>query len=153
MNSNRLLVVVVILVVGIGGATGFLMYRRHSGPLPFTITFKDAKQLRPGQFVVYKGVRIGVVKSVELDSAGKIDVAVVIDAEHRAQICQQATFRIEKPSLLDLSGEHQVTMSDNSGTCIAVARSSIVQGSEGVFDDLVTRGKAMIQSAVPALGR
>jgi|GEM_PF-4741094 len=150
MASNRLLVVVVVLVIAIGAGTGFLMYRRHSGPVPFTITFKDAKQLRPGQFVVYKGVRVGDVRSVELNSAGTIDVAVVIDAEHRAQICQQATFRIEKPTIFDLSGEHQVTVSDNGGTCTPVVRSSIVQGSEGILDDMVTRGKQMIQSALPA---
>jgi hypothetical protein len=145
MKSTRLVIAIISLVVVIGGGAAFMMYRNHYGPLAFTLTFKDAKQLRPGQFVIYKGVRVGEVKNVQLNNAGMIEVAVVLDSDHRMQVCAESTFRIEKPSLLDLSGEHQVTVSDNEATCTPIVRGSVLQGSEGMFDDLVKRGKALVQ--------
>lgn len=145
MNSSRFVIAVLSVIIVIGVVAGFVMYRNHAGPLEFTVTFKDARQLRPGQFVVYKGVRVGEVKSVELNKAGLIEVNLLIDSAHRTQICREATFRIEKPSLLDLSGEHQVTASDGDGHCTEISRNAVLQGSEGLFDDAISKGKQLIQ--------
>lgn len=142
-NSFAWIAVVIVLGVVAGGA--LLLYRHHNGPLAFTLMFKDAKQLRAGQFVVYRGVRIGEVKSVGLDGPDNVRVQVQIEQEHAKLVYQEAVFKIEKPKLFDLSGEMQVTVSDSGSTHTPITEDAVIRGQEGFFDELVKRGKEMLQ--------
>lgn len=136
--------IVVLIVLGVVAGGSFFLYRNHYGPLNFTLMFKDAKQLRPGQFVVYRGVRIGAVKSVDLDGPDNVRVRVEIEQEHAKLVYQEAVFKIEKPKLLDISGEMQVTVSDSGSTHTPITEGAVLRGQEGFFDELVKRGKEML---------
>jgi hypothetical protein len=137
-------IVVVALIAVVAGGSFFLFHKQY-GPLNFTLMFKDAKQLRPGQFVVYRGVRIGEVKSVELDGPDNVRVRVQIEHQHAKLVYQEAVFKIEKPKFIDISGEMQVTVSDSGSTHTPITEDSVLRGQEGFFDELVKRGKELLQ--------
>jgi hypothetical protein len=111
-------------------------------PLSFTVTFSDAKNLQQGQFLVYKGIRIGEVISVGLDEGGAVRVDVTVDDKYRTTVYQEAEFSIEKPSgVVDLSGERQLTMNDRSGVRTPLKGGEIIVGSEGGLDHWINKIK------------
>lgn len=122
--------------------------RRGPADLNFTLTFKKANGLRPGQFLTYKGVRIGEVTSVDIDATGVVAVGVLVEAKYRAQVCKEATFKIEKLSMINPTGEHQVTMSVSSTTLTPVENGMIIAGTEGWIDQAIDRGKSITKTAV-----
>jgi hypothetical protein len=145
-NRKVLLAVAVVLLVTLvfGGACQF---RGQSGDLHFTLIFKDAKQLRPGQFLVYKGMRIGKVQNVDLDPSGSVRVQIQVSSKYRDLVHQEAAFVIEKPTIADISGEHQVTMSDSVSKGTPIVEGSVLQGSEGWLSDLAGNAKDAIARA------
>ena len=144
-GRNSLAWIVVVIVLGVVASGGLLLYRHHYGPLGFTLMFKDAKQLRPGQFVVYNGVRIGEVKSVDLEGPEDVRVRVEIEAKHAKVVYQEASFKIEQPKIIDVSGEMQVTVSDSGSTHTPITQDAVIRGQEGFFDELLKRGKQLLQ--------
>jgi phospholipid/cholesterol/gamma-HCH transport system substrate-binding protein len=77
-----------MLALWFGSVPG-LFKSRHA----FTITFADAPGLGPGSPVRRAGVRIGEVQSVELDDAGTVSVAILIDSRY-------AVRRNDRPTLV-----------------------------------------------------
>jgi len=120
-------------------------------PLHFVLTFKDANGLRPGQFLVYKGVRIGEVMAVDL-AGERVKVNVTIDESHRMQVYKEATFKIETLTLINPTGEHQVVMSDSGDVRTPVEEATVITGSEGWLSDAKDKVKQTATSAAHAIG-
>ena len=140
----------IVLAVCLGG----LACCGNRDALDFTLTFKDAKNLQPGQFLVYKGIRVGEVKAVELDAGGGVKVNVEVDHEHRAVVYREASFTIEKPNgLTDLSGERQITMEDSGSSRTPVLQGDVLKGSEGLLDRITGTVKDVTTSAVDVIGK
>jgi ABC-type transporter Mla subunit MlaD len=110
--------------------------RKAPPPLEFTVTFKNAKSVAPGQFLVYNGVRIGEVREVKLGDTGRVHVRILVDPEHERRVYREAEFVVEKPAgWTDLSGEKQLTMNDrNAGTKTPMGPGDIVVGTDGMWD-------------------
>lgn len=150
MSSGRqkfVLIVLIAVVAAAGlGIVGWKFMKRHEA-LEFTLLFDDAKTLHPGQFVIYNGVRIGEVTSVELGDDRKVAVAVSIQPEHRAKVYQEAVFVIERPSFTDISGERQITMKDTSGAHTTIQQGAMINGSNTLWDEMTKRAKGILSNA------
>lgn len=140
------LVALAVLIIG-----GVSLLGKHQSELHFTLVFKDAKQLRPGQFLVYRGTRIGKVQTVDLDPTGTIRVQIQVTSKYRNLVHQEATFVIEKPAIADISGEHQVTMSDSGSKRTPIVEGSVLQGSEGWLSDLAEKARETLTKATDRL--
>ena len=99
-------------------------------PLQFVVTFKDANNLRPGQSLIYKGVKIGHVTAVDL-AGDAVKVNLTVDENHRTVVYKEAKFTIEKLSLINPTGEHQVVMSDMGNIRTPMEEGTVIVGSEG----------------------
>ena len=116
-------------------------------PVEFAIKFNDANGLRTGQFVVYKGLRIGEVTNVSLER-DTVFAAVRIATEHKEMVYREAKFSIDKPGgFTDMSGERQITMDDRGSTKTPVVQGDFVDGYNGFFDDMASKAKSFAQSA------
>lgn len=112
--------------------------------LEFTVTFKDAKGLEPGQFLTYKGIRIGEVKDVALDPSMRIKTNVRVSHEYRTAVYREARFNIEKSGgVTDLSGEKQITMEDQEGPRTAIQPGDVIEGSEGWWNEVWEAAKRL----------
>lgn len=116
-------------------------------PLQFIVTFKDANNLRPGQSLIYKGVRIGHVAAVDL-AGDAVNVKLVVDENRRTVVYKEAKFSIEKVSLINATGEHQVVMSDTGNIRTPMEAGTVIVGSEGWLSDAANRVKDKVTSAV-----
>jgi ABC-type transporter Mla subunit MlaD len=117
--------------------------------LRFTLTFKDAQDLRPGQFVLYRGGRIGKVDAVDVDASG-VKVNVTIDEAHRALVYKEANFTIEKLSMINPTGEHKVVMTDRGDVKTPVEEGTVIAGSEGWVTTVTDSVKDAANSAANA---
>jgi uncharacterized protein YoxC len=117
-------------------------------PLNFVVTFDDASGVQSGQFVVYKGLRIGEVKAVTLDPGGQVRVDVQVQPEYVGSVYREAEFIVEKPGgMLDVSGERQVTMNDRGTVRTAMNEGDIVQGVNGQMEQLLGRASDLADKA------
>jgi hypothetical protein len=109
--------------------------------LTFTIVFDEAQNLKTGQAVTYKDIRIGKVTSVDLGSSGNVKVKVSIQPKYRDQIYKEAWFSVEKPGgMLDLSGERVVAVEDrNVAKKTPIKKGDIIEGYDGWGDQLPER--------------
>jgi ABC-type transporter Mla subunit MlaD len=118
------------------------------------LTFRDASGLRPGQFLVYHGVRAGEVEDVALDPGGRVKIDVRVFPEFRDRVYREAAFSIEKPGgILDISGERQITMIDRPGPKTPIERGAIISGQDSIFADLIDRTAAAARDAWEAARR
>lgn len=105
------------------------------GALRFTLTFKDARNLQIGDPLVYRGLKIGEVKSISAEGT-TIKVVVQVVRQYRNTVYREATYVIEAPDgLLDRSGRRQVTMKDpmmGAKARSAVQEADIIAGSDGL---------------------
>jgi hypothetical protein len=109
------------------------------GGLDFTVVFEDAKGLEPGDAVAYKGMRIGLVRAVELTLEREVRVSVRIDREFRETVYREARFVIERVRVRTRDpseGERQVTMKDRGESRTPVLGGDVIQGSAGSLRDL-----------------
>ena len=114
---------------------------KSNDSLTFNISFKNSNNLNKGQFVVYKGIRIGEVTDIALKDDGQVYVTVKIAPEFKEKTYKEAEFIIEKPGgFLDMSGEKQITMTDHEGTHTSLKEGDVVRGYDGLLDHLI--GKA-----------
>ena len=112
--------------------------------LDFVVTFRDARGLQPGQALVYKGVRIGEVRSVDIEPSGAVRVGVRVSRQYRDGVCREAAFVIESPrGWLDTSGVRQITVSDRGGSRTPIRSGDVLQGSDGLLDELLGQAKAV----------
>jgi hypothetical protein len=112
--------------------------------LDFVVTFRDAKGLQPGQAVVYKGIRVGEVRSIDIESSGTVRVGVRVSRQYRESVCREAVFLIENPrGWLDTSGERQITVTDRGGSRTPIGEGDVIEGSDGLLDQLLGQAKAV----------
>jgi len=143
-----LIALVVAVVAAALGIFGWKFAERHRN-LDFTLVFDNAKNVHEGQFVVYNGVRIGTVTEVRLrENDNKAAVSVSIDAEHRAKVYGEAVFIVESPTLLNVSGEKQVTMKDIGNSRTPIVKGAVVQGTNSVFEEWGRRAKEGLGSLI-----
>lgn len=111
--------------------------------LDFTLMFKNAKGLQPGQFVVYQGLRIGTVRSVELAENGRVAVRVAIQGKYRDRVYKEAGFSIEnRDGIVNASGEKQLTMKDRKlARRTPIDPDSIIEADHGwgILGEMVDR--------------
>lgn len=109
--------------------------------LTFTIVFDEAQNLKTGQAVTYKDIKIGEVTSVDLGSSGNVKVKVSIPSKYRDQIYKEAWFSVEKPGgMLDLSGERVVAVEDrNVLEKTPIENDDVIDGYDGWTDQLPER--------------
>lgn len=126
---------------------------KSNEPLNFTLTYKDASNLGVGQFVVYRGIHIGEVTSIELHNDHLVYVGVKIYPPYKKDVYKEAEFEIEKPGgFLDLSGERQITMTDEGSTRTPIKDGDIVQGYNGFWDNLASKASSFGKAAVDWAG-
>ena len=151
MHRSTIVYVLILLSVAVLRCGG-LEEPEPPTELRFVLTFKDANGLRPGQFVIYRGVRIGEVTAVDLKDS-MVRVNIIVNEKYRDQIYQEATFTIEKLSVINPTGEHQVTMSDKGNVRTPVMEGSVLAGTEGWFDRVAGSLRDAATSAADATAR
>jgi hypothetical protein len=153
MNRKLLVLILVVSTLAFLRCNGI---EEEPAELHFIVTFKDAKGLRPGQFLVYKGVRIGEITAIDLDGPN-VKVSLTADENYRLQIYREAKFTIEKLSLINPTGEHQVVMSDSGDVRTPVVEATVIAGSDGwlgdVTDSLREAAASTARAAAQRLGR
>lgn len=128
-NSCRRFLAAVLLLTCLFSSCG-----DASTGLVFTLLFDDAKGLRPGQPVVFKGVYIGEVTSIAIDPSG-VRIGVRIYARHRGAVYREARFFIEKAR--GRGGEMQITVEDQGTSRTPIQVAEVLRGDE----DFLTRTK------------
>lgn len=106
--------------------------------LDFTITYREARGLRPEQPIVYKGLVVGKVRAVDLEPGGTVLVRCRIDPQYRAALYREARFSIEKTGgFLDTSGDRQIVVTDAGSVRTPLQPDDVLAGSEGFLDHLL----------------
>jgi hypothetical protein len=108
------------------------------GGLTFTVVFKDARGLTAGDPVVYRGVKIGAVRSVDVTTDGPVNVGVLIHRKHRETVYREARFVIEeaKENGARQNGR-QITVKDRRGDRTSVEEGDVIEGSEAGLAELL----------------
>lgn len=115
--------------------------------LRFGVAFEENPKLEKGDVVVFKGIEIGTVADVDLDSEGRVVAAVVIEPAYRDVVTTEADYRAERVGGLDgLRGERELVVIDRGGAT-PVADGDVVIGSEGELSDQIDRVKDGLSAA------
>ncbi len=108
MHSLRYLLGLSILIAAAAGAAWFISLLRHMGErpgLPVQVEFRDARGLRAGADVRYRGVRVGVVRSVAIAVDGsKAVVGLLLDPPAVEHARVNSSFWIVTPRFSGLTG-------------------------------------------------
>jgi hypothetical protein len=139
-------------VVAVIFAAGLVSCVAEWGGLSFTVVFKDARGLEVGDPVVYRGVKIGAVRSVDVAADGPVRVGVLIQRKHRETVYREARYVIEEAK------EHgarengrQLTMKDRRGERTPIEEGDVIEGGEAglseILRSLEEAGKDALDSA------
>ncbi|MBX3462596.1 MAG: MCE family protein [Planctomycetes bacterium] len=108
MHSLRYLLGTLVLAGAVLGAAWFVHLLRNLDDrpgLPLQVEFRDARGLRAGADVRYRGVRVGTVRSVAVTADGlKATASLLLDVEGAAQACVGSAFWIVTPRFGGLTG-------------------------------------------------
>jgi soluble cytochrome b562 len=108
------------------------------GGLSFAVDFKDAKGLEAGDAVVYRGVKIGVVRSVDVAAGGPVRVGVLIDRKHREAVYREARFIVEKAQEHGARADgRQLTVKDRRGVRTPIEEGGVIEGGEAGLSDVL----------------
>jgi ABC-type transporter Mla subunit MlaD len=133
-------------------AAGSLACTPEPQGVDFAIDFEEARGLEAGDAMVYRGLRIGEVRSVGLLPERGVRVQVTVLDEHRDAVYREARFVIEESELRSQrEGARQVTMKDRGETRTPIEPADTLEGSEGAVDDFLASlkevGKATVEAA------
>ncbi len=107
MHRSRYLLGVVALALAIVGALVLwkaLTSAQGGSGMPIRVEFRDARGLRTGADVRYRGVRVGQVRAVQVAEDGsKAVVDLMLDAAGEEQACINAAFWIVAPRFSGLA--------------------------------------------------
>jgi hypothetical protein len=119
----------------------------------FTLVFRDAAGLKPGQFLVLQGVRVGEVGGVNL-AGGQAQVEARVYRKYRETVCAESSFLIEKPGgLLDMSGEKQVSIAARFGSaCTPILDRAIIQGDNSLLGAIAESARQLASAAWTKVG-
>lgn len=125
------------LAVAIAGCGGC----KKQKPLEFTVTFKDAKGIAPGQSVRRSGVDIGTVQEVKLTETGIVAVRVSIAPGHEQHVYREAEYIIEKRGgVIEPTGEKQIVVNDRTvEQKTPVQPGDVLEGTEGLAGKVKNR--------------
>jgi hypothetical protein len=108
MHRFRYLIGTLTLIAAVLGAVWMVRVLRSLDDrpgLPLLVEFRDARGLRAGADVRYRGVTVGTVRSVTIAAdGGKAVAALLLDAQGQAQACVNSQFWIVTPRLHGLTG-------------------------------------------------
>lgn len=108
MHRARYLVGCLVLLGALLGALWFVRVLRDLDQregLPLSIEFRDARGLRAGADVRYRGVNVGTVRSVAIAADGKkATAAVLLDLGASKHACVNSSFWIVTPRFAGLTG-------------------------------------------------
>jgi hypothetical protein len=108
MQSLRYLIGSLTLVGAVVGAVWIVRVLRNVDDrpgLPLQVEFRDARGLRAGADVRYRGVTVGTVRSVAVAAdGGKAVSQLLLEPDGAAQACVNSTFWIVTPRLNGLTG-------------------------------------------------
>lgn len=108
MQRIRYLIGLVTLALGLIGAIALLRFldpKEDAAGLLLRVEFRDARGLRPGADVRYRGVPAGSVRSVSIAEDGqKALVELVLDAGGAAHACVNSVFWIVTPRFAGITG-------------------------------------------------
>lgn len=129
----------------VAGGVMFLAASCGNRALTFTMQFEDGKDLRPGHFVFYHGVRIGEVTSVTLN--GSIDVEATIDRGQEEVMHHGLSFFIEKADLI--SAERRVVAYDcGAAKGAPIERGDVLKGGDGWIAWTACKARDQLPSSV-----
>ena len=112
--------------------------------LVFTVTFESAAGLESGMPVFHRGLEIGEVTRVGLDSQGLVEIEVVVEAEYRSAVAENSVIRSETRGL---RRRLRLTVEDGEGERITIENGAVIEGHPRVLDDVLSR---MEEGAVKA---
>lgn len=108
MHRLRYLLGLAILIGAALGAWWFVALLRQMNVrdgMPLSVEFRDARGLRAGADVRYRGVRVGIVRSVEISADGdKAVVGLLLDPPGAARATVGSAFWIAAPRFSGLTG-------------------------------------------------
>lgn len=108
MQSLRYLIGSLTLVGAVVGAVWIVRVLRNVDDrpgLPLHVEFRDARGLRAGADVRYRGVTVGTVRSVAVAADGSKAVAqLLLEPQGAAQACVNSSFWIVTPRFVGLAG-------------------------------------------------
>jgi hypothetical protein len=108
MQSLRYLIGSLTLAAAVGGAVWIVRTLRNVDVregLPLQVEFRDARGLRAGADVRFRGVTVGTVRSVSVAADGSKAVAqLLLEPPGAAQACVNSSFWIVTPRFIGLAG-------------------------------------------------
>jgi len=108
--------------------------------LDFTVTFKESRGLKVGQKLLYKGVDIGEVTSIDLQPGAGVKVGVKVYPERKEMVYQEARFEVSSAGgLLNASGEKFLEMSDDGDKKTPIKPGDIIKGSDSMLDGMMDK--------------
>ncbi len=131
-KAMQRILALVVLVVAVGGLVAWLAAQpaRHR----IYVQFKDAQGLKRGHKVLFRGVAVGEVTNVTLTPEGAVKTEVWLYEEHKSLIHAGATGRITQNSLVSVSGEKSIEMTNPSDQGSPIAAGTELQGVEGLME-------------------
>jgi len=143
MHRIRYLIGTLTLIAAIAGAIWIVRILRNLDDRPglaVQIEFRDARGLRAGAGVRYRGVTVGTVRAVSIGADGERAVAsVLLDPPGAAQACVNSAFWIVTPRFSGLASGSGVTGLD-----------TLVRDAYVAFQTPVERGSPMVAGSLIA---
>ncbi len=122
--------------------------------LSYTIVFKDARGLQPGDKVQLNGVDVGAVRSVDLVSSQPpvVEVQVRIAPNHAEKVRADSTAAIESVSIPNVSAQKTVAIyNPPDSTAPAMESGARVEGLDDILDLQVWKLRHRLGGATEAI--
>lgn len=108
MHRVRYLIGTIVLVAAVCGAWWFVRVLRNLDDrpgMPLRVEFRDARGLRAGADVRFRGVNVGTVRTVTIATDGEKAIAsILLEPAGAAQACVNSTFWIVTPRFGGITG-------------------------------------------------